>query len=118
MQSSATDHVAEMVVYLGLPPLEYVRRSEITKKVFDDEGWLQHFHLITGLTNQDALGQWKGAGGTAIPQLSLKDAVSAFDGETKERFLNFVLSMLKWKPEKRKQASELLDDRWMIVAIP
>jgi hypothetical protein len=38
MQSSATHHVAEMVAYLGLPPLEYVQRSEITKKVFDEQG--------------------------------------------------------------------------------
>jgi hypothetical protein len=37
-KSSATYHVAEMVAYLGLPPMEYVKRSEITRKVFDDEG--------------------------------------------------------------------------------
>jgi hypothetical protein len=37
-QSSATHHVAEMVAYLGLPPVEYIQRSDITRKVFDKEG--------------------------------------------------------------------------------
>lgn len=32
--SSVTHHIAEMVAYLGLPPLEYIRRSEVTKKGF------------------------------------------------------------------------------------
>jgi hypothetical protein len=38
LQSSATHHIAEMVAFLELPPLEYIQRSEITKKVFDEEG--------------------------------------------------------------------------------
>jgi len=38
MESSATAHVAEMVAYLGLPPLEYIYRSGITRKVFDEQG--------------------------------------------------------------------------------
>ena len=38
LQSSATHHVAEMVAYLGLPPLEYIQRSEIIKNVFDEQG--------------------------------------------------------------------------------
>jgi hypothetical protein len=60
-------------------------------------------------------GCWKGAGGIAIPRLSLEDSVSALDGEAKAEFLNFVKSMLKWQPEERKRASELLEDPWMAV---
>ncbi|TID23316.1 non-specific serine/threonine protein kinase [Venturia nashicola] len=73
-QSSATHYVAEMVAYLGLPPLEYIQRSEITKKVFDEEG------------------RWKAAGGTVVPPLSLEESVSARDGESKEQFLNFQIN--------------------------
>lgn len=36
---SASHHVAEMVGYLGTPSLEYLRRSEVTKNVFDEQGW-------------------------------------------------------------------------------
>ncbi|KAJ8131233.1 hypothetical protein O1611_g2390 [Lasiodiplodia mahajangana] len=100
LQPSATHHVGEMVAYLGLPPLEYIQRSEITRKVFNEQG------------------RWEGAGGTVIPQLSLEESVSALNGETKEQFLNFIRLMLKWLPEKRKQASELLKDPWMAGAIP
>ena len=35
---SATHHVAEMVGYLGVPPLEYLHRSEVTQNVFDEKG--------------------------------------------------------------------------------
>jgi hypothetical protein len=53
-----------------------------------------------------------------VPQLSLEESVSTLDGESKEQFLNFISSMLQWLPEKRKQASELLEDPWMAGAIP
>ncbi|KND89237.1 Serine/threonine-protein kinase SRPK [Tolypocladium ophioglossoides CBS 100239] len=98
-QSSATHHVAEMVGYLGLPPRKYLQRSEITKNVFDQ-------------------GRWKGAGGVAIPQVSLQESVAALDGEAKEEFLAFIRSMLDWLPEKRKRASELLEDPWMARITP
>ncbi|KAF2876974.1 non-specific serine/threonine protein kinase [Massariosphaeria phaeospora] len=75
-QSSATHHIAEIVAYLGLPPLKYIQRSEITKKVFGKR-------------------------------------VSTLDGESKELFLTFMRAMLEWLPEKRKRASELLEDPWM-----
>jgi len=47
MESSETAYVSEMVAYLGLPPLEYIQRSEMTRKVFDDQGSQRDFNLIT-----------------------------------------------------------------------
>ncbi|KAL5114618.1 hypothetical protein ACEQ8H_007523 [Pleosporales sp. CAS-2024a] len=94
-QPSATDHVAEMVAYLGLPPPGYMDRSETTQRVFDMKG------------------QWKGAGGAVVPPLSLDDTITAVDGECKRLFLDFIKSMLDWLPEKRKTASELLKDPWL-----
>jgi len=35
---SASHHVAEMVAYLGFPPVHYLQRSEETRNVFDDQG--------------------------------------------------------------------------------
>lgn len=59
-------------------------------------------------------GQWKNAGGVAIPSLSLESSITtAFDGERKRLFLEFIKSMLQWLPEKRKTASELLRDPWL-----
>ncbi|RMZ81404.1 hypothetical protein DV738_g2284, partial [Chaetothyriales sp. CBS 135597] len=68
---SATYHVAEMVGYLGIPPLEYLQRSEVTKNVFDEQG------------------RWKRAGGVDVPLLSLEEAEEVLDGDNKEQFLSF-----------------------------
>lgn len=35
------------------------------------------------------------------------------DGPEREAFLAFMRSMLKWMPEQRKTARELLDDTWL-----
>lgn len=41
-------------------------------------------------------GQWKNAGGVAIPSLSLESSITtAFDGERKRLFLEFIKSMLQ-----------------------
>jgi hypothetical protein len=48
-----------------------------------------------------------------IPKLSLEAAEKFLQGSEKEAFLAFVRSMLRWVPEERKTARELLDDPWL-----
>lgn len=49
-----------------------------------------------------------------IPRnLQLADTVSSLEGEEKTRFLDFPLKMLRWLPEERKTAEELLEDPWL-----
>jgi hypothetical protein len=57
------------------------------------------------------LGKWKGL--VEIPSLSLEESEENLDGESKELFLQFMRSMLRWLPEERKTARELLDDPWL-----
>ncbi|KAF2211363.1 hypothetical protein CERZMDRAFT_121572 [Cercospora zeae-maydis SCOH1-5] len=99
-ETSATNHVAEMVAYMGHPPLEYIRQSDVTKNVFDDQGL------------------WKGAGGVEVPLISLEEAESVLEGDAKERFLDFVRTMLRWVPEERKRATELLTEPWLQQSTP
>ncbi|KAF1821305.1 non-specific serine/threonine protein kinase [Dissoconium aciculare CBS 342.82] len=99
-QTSATRHIAETVAYLGCPPLEYIQRSPITSKVFDERG------------------SWRGAGNTSIPPITLEQAEIVLEGRSKEEFLAFIRSMLKWLPEERLTAADLLKHSWMIDAIP
>ncbi|KAI7313744.1 hypothetical protein KC315_g11571 [Hortaea werneckii] len=64
---------------------------------------------------------WKSAGGVVIPHpeaMSLERAETVLEGEEKTRFLGFVRSMLKWAPEERLGAEELLRDPWLEGAIP
>ena len=35
-------------------------------------------------------------------------------GEEKEDFIRFMRSMLKWLPEERKTARQLLEDPWLL----
>ena len=54
-----------------------------------------------------------GAGGVDIPPISLEGSEENLEGRNKELFLHFMRSMLRWVPEERKSARELLDDPWL-----
>ncbi|KAF1355821.1 non-specific serine/threonine protein kinase [Lizonia empirigonia] len=82
-KSSRIHHVSEMVAYLRMPPLQYTQSNDITKK--------------TG-----------GSKSITIPKISLEERISVLKGEEKELFLDFIRSMLRWRPEDRKSATELL----------
>jgi hypothetical protein len=56
-------------------------------------------------------GSWKGT--VEIPKTSLETSESNLKGENKVLFLIFVRKMLKWKPEERSEARELLADTWL-----
>ncbi|KAE8162112.1 kinase domain protein [Aspergillus tamarii] len=92
---SPSHHIAEMVAYLGLPPLHFLQRSEETRNVFDQNG------------------KWLGAGGVSIPSISMEESEENLRGQDKQQFLQFMRSMLQWVPEERKTANELLDDPWL-----
>ena len=53
-----------------------------------------------------------------MPQLSLEESETALCGESKVSFLRFMRLMLRWLPEERKKASDLLKDAWLEGAIP
>ncbi|KAF2723595.1 kinase domain-containing protein [Polychaeton citri CBS 116435] len=80
-------HLARMVDLIGPPPRDFVRRSETAGQCFD-----------TG-------GEWR--------CLLKKDVVTRVAGREVEPFLQFTRSMLKWLPEERKTARELLQDPWL-----
>ena len=58
-----------------------------------------------------ATGNWRGA--AEIPKINLEGVEKRLDGEEKKLFLDFVRKMLKWKPEERSSAKDLLDDLWL-----
>ncbi|PPJ56168.1 hypothetical protein CBER1_09086 [Cercospora berteroae] len=86
-------HLAEMVAVLGLPPIEYLRRTQTSWEYFNDDG------------------TWKATAG--IPESSLETAETRLSGDNKAAFLAFVRKMLHWCPEKRHTAKQLLDDSWL-----
>ncbi|RMD44117.1 hypothetical protein DV735_g986, partial [Chaetothyriales sp. CBS 134920] len=89
-------HLALMVALIGPPPADFVQRSETTDQCFDPNGaWIAH---------QEA----------AIPPTSLENLEKQLSGPEKESFLRFLRTMLKWLPEERRTAKQLLDDPWLV----
>ncbi|CAA7268405.1 unnamed protein product [Cyclocybe aegerita] len=92
---STTYHLAQMVALLGPPPKDFLCRSttDALWEWFDEEG------------------NWKAQ--IQIPDTSLEKAESRLTGEEKLNFPKFIWRMLKWKPEERSSAHELLEDDWL-----
>ena len=48
-----------------------------------------------------------------VPKETLEDTEKRLKEEEQALFLSFVKKMLKWKPEERSSAKELLGDPWL-----
>ncbi|KAF2215924.1 hypothetical protein CERZMDRAFT_109760 [Cercospora zeae-maydis SCOH1-5] len=86
-------HLAEMVAMLGLPPAEYLQRTQTSWQYFNNDG------------------AWKAP--AVIPENSLEAVETRLSGDNKAAFLAFVRKMLQWCPERRHTAKQLLDDSWL-----
>ncbi|GLB19749.1 hypothetical protein AtubIFM61612_009665 [Aspergillus tubingensis] len=90
---SDAHHLAEMVAILGLPPKDMMQNSEYATTFFD------------------AQGNWKGA--VDIPAISLEKLEGNLQGESQQLFLRFLRKTLRWNPDERQSARELLEDPWL-----
>ncbi|KAL4898978.1 hypothetical protein BDW74DRAFT_171823 [Aspergillus multicolor] len=90
---SDSHHIAGMVAVMGLPPREFIRKSEYAKKFFDGEGiWI----------------------GTAeVPSRSLENLESNLRDSSQNLFLSYMRKKLQWELAKRASAKELLADPWL-----
>ena len=52
-----------------------------------------------------------------VPQWSLEGREVVLEGEKKELFLSFIRDMIRWRPEDRKRATELLQHPFMRGAL-
>lgn len=57
------------------------------------------------------IGHWKGK--ARIPDSSLEDSEVYLEGKNKMLFLQFMRKMLRWDPDERQTAGELLMDPWL-----
>ncbi|KAK2787077.1 hypothetical protein FQN51_003454 [Onygenales sp. PD_10] len=87
--------LAQCIGYLGLPPLEMVRKSPLFSTYFDEQG------------------NW--ASEPPIPKTSFEAFVTTIPpGEEKDQFLRFIRKILTWDPEARANSYELIQDEWMM----
>lgn len=60
------------------------------------------------------LGAWIAFEDAAVPPVSLESWEVRLSGREKEMFIRFMRSMLKWVPEERRTARQLLEDPWLL----
>ncbi|KGO63868.1 hypothetical protein PITC_054940 [Penicillium italicum] len=91
---STRAHLAQVIAFLGPPPLALIGRGSRSPEFFTKDG------------------HWKSD--VEIPKdASLHNSEEFLSGRNKEMFLEFMKGMLQWKPEDRKTAKELLQDPWL-----
>lgn len=106
-----------MVAVAGPPPRDFIQRSETTEQCFDPNGKHQLLKFVLGVASEltrDNTGTWIANDDAAVPSVSLESLEKRLVGREKELFIQFMRSMLKWLPEERKTAKELLDDPWLL----
>ncbi|KAL4809919.1 kinase-like protein [Aspergillus unguis] len=87
-------HLAYITSLLGPAQKDFVGRGKRTSKFYTDDGTLKNEDLVPS-------------------GFSFESALSKISGEEKRMFINFVKRMIKWRPEERSTAKELLQDPWL-----
>ncbi|OGM44085.1 hypothetical protein ABOM_007279 [Aspergillus bombycis] len=86
--------LAEILALLGPTPAELVTRSQVGQVFFDDNG------------------RWKDL--APVPEITLERLAADIQGDDKKGFLRFLRRALKWAPERRSAARDLLFDAWLM----
>jgi serine/threonine-protein kinase SRPK3 len=106
----------EMVDLLGEPPEDFLRRSEQSSRLFDENDKYSVDCSHDGAADQIAdyrfvfSGKWIAE--PPITALPLENRAKHIQGDSKAEILDFLKSMLCWLPEERS-ARELLGHPWL-----
>ncbi|KAI2672753.1 hypothetical protein DTO013E5_5509 [Penicillium roqueforti] len=87
-------HLAYITSLLGPAPKDFVRRGKRTSIFYTAAGTLKREDLVPS-------------------NFSFESSISKFNGEEKRMYIKFVNRMIKWNPEERSTAKELLQDPWL-----
>ncbi|KAL2024218.1 hypothetical protein VTK56DRAFT_9374 [Thermocarpiscus australiensis] len=87
-------HLAQMTALLGPPPEHLLNGGRRTHMFYHSNARLKDPELVP-------------------KDLSFESAVTVLGGEEKAMFISFVKRMVKWDPEDRSSAKELLKDPWL-----
>ncbi|KAM5503253.1 hypothetical protein McaMca56_001178 [Microsporum canis] len=90
-------HLAEIVAIMGPPPKEFLERSQVSLLYWDENG------------------QWRGL--APIPEISLESLAEGIEGEDIQGFIAFLRRILRWLPEERPTAGELMFDPWLMKGL-
>ncbi|KAI1028157.1 hypothetical protein LB504_012448 [Fusarium proliferatum] len=86
-------HLAAMTALLGPPPDVFLRRSDKTRKYWNDKG------------------RWHGP--VSLPEGGLKSLETNLSGEDRDQFLDFLAGVLTWLPKDRLNSAEAYFHPWL-----
>lgn len=89
--------MAEPVALLGPPPSEFRKQRHLRSAFLDESGKRKEVAPIQDIT--------------------LEGLAEDVQGEDKEGFLRWLRMALKWNPEDRATALELLYDEWLMKGL-
>ncbi|KAJ4004822.1 hypothetical protein NW766_011556 [Fusarium irregulare] len=118
-------HLGQITALIGPPPPDFLSRGERTSKFYEPSDTTQDSDGTTENEKKDTTedqkkdkravrytGQLKDPGW--IPHdFDFDSSIASMEGEEKGRFIRFIKRMLKWDPDERATASELLEDPWL-----
>ncbi|EEP79984.1 predicted protein [Uncinocarpus reesii 1704] len=91
------NHLALITALFGPPPDNLLRQGERTDFLYDD---LKEPYIKP-----------------TPNEFGFEQSVNRISGEEKEQFIKFARRMIKWQPDERSTAKELLKDPWLDVKL-
>ncbi|KAK2873398.1 hypothetical protein FQN49_002396 [Arthroderma sp. PD_2] len=92
-------HLAYITALLGPAPKALLDQGKRTSQFYSPDGNLQNPSLVPEV-------------------FSFESTICNMSGERKRMFIKFVQRMIKWKPEERSTAKELMSDPWLHEDFP
>ncbi|KAH7477701.1 hypothetical protein FOMA001_g9239 [Fusarium oxysporum f. sp. matthiolae] len=87
-------HLGQITALIGPPPVNLLSRGQRTPIFYKPDGELKDPDRIPC-------------------DFSFENTINCMSGEEKLRFIQFIRRMVKWSPEERSTARELLEDPWL-----
>lgn len=105
--------LASMIALLGPPPSQFLKRSDKSLRFWDESGRYT-IKARECARNADILtiGNWRGL--AEIADVSFEESELYLEGRNKDIFIQFVRKMVRWEPNERQTARELLNDPWLL----
>ncbi|KAL6918397.1 hypothetical protein FSST1_009892 [Fusarium sambucinum] len=87
-------HLAQITALIGPPPGDLLSRGQRTSMFYKPDGELKNADRIPC-------------------DFNLENTIKCMTGEEKVRFIEFIRRIVRWSPEERSTARELLQDPWL-----
>lgn len=118
-------HLGQITALIGPPPQDFLSKGERTSEFYEpsdttqdsDDTTENEKKCTTEVQRKDKrafryTGQLKDPGWIPV-DFDFDSSVTCMEGDEKGKFIRFIKRMLKWDPDKRATASELLEDPWL-----